>query len=312
VTEYDLLVIGEINPDLILTGSDLMPAFGQAEKLIQGAKLTIGSSSVIMACGAARLGLRVSFIGLVGEDEFGKFMLKAMQQRDIDTSHCILDRERATGLSVIFTQADDRAILTHQGTMAALHIDHIDLDVLHRTRHLHVGSYFMLDALRPDLPQIYAQAKDLGITTSLDTNWDPTGSWNGGLDEMFPYVDVFMPNETEACAIAGRHALDQALDILSAQIPILAVKLGKEGGLARWAEGTVRAPALSVEAIDTTGAGDSFDAGVLYGYLHGWNMEKSLQLGCACGSLSTLARGGTDGQPTLRQALRALEYRDGQ
>ena len=85
--KLDLLIIGEINPDLILTGKDILPEFGQTEKLVDGAEFTIGSSSAITACGAARLGLSVAFIGLVGDDEFGRFMLGAMKERGIDVSH---------------------------------------------------------------------------------------------------------------------------------------------------------------------------------------------------------------------------------
>lgn len=109
---FDLLVIGEINPDLILRGKDIVPEFGQAEKLVEHAELTIGSSSVITACGAARLGLSVAFIGLVGNDQFGRFMLDAMQARDIDVSACVVDQTIATGMSVILSDPGDRAILT--------------------------------------------------------------------------------------------------------------------------------------------------------------------------------------------------------
>jgi sugar/nucleoside kinase (ribokinase family) len=154
----DLLVIGEINPDLVLRGQDVTPAFGQAEKLVEDAHLTIGSSSVITACGAARLGLEVAFIGLVGDDEFGRFMLDAMQARGIDTRGCIVDPDVATGMSVILSQPHDRAILTYSGTMPLLRLEQIDETLLRRARHVHVGSYFLLDNLRPDLPELFARA----------------------------------------------------------------------------------------------------------------------------------------------------------
>jgi sugar/nucleoside kinase (ribokinase family) len=124
-----------------------------------------------------------------------------------------------------------------------------------------------------------------------------------------PECDVFLPNETEACAIVGCDDLDKAVDALSTQIPTLAVKLGAQGGLARQSESVARAPALPVRVVDTTGAGDSFDAGFLYGVLKGWSLEASLRLACACGSLSTRMAGGTAGQATLEEALEALERR---
>src|SRR5687767_6609934 len=109
---FDILVAGEINPDLILSGN-VLPEFGQVEKLVDSAILTIGSSSSIFACGAARLGLRVAFIGICGDDVFGHFMLKEMQRRDVDVSNVILRTDRQTGLSVILNRDTDRAILTH-------------------------------------------------------------------------------------------------------------------------------------------------------------------------------------------------------
>lgn len=304
--DFDLLVVGEINPDLILRGPDLSPAFGQAEKLVDDATLTIGASSAIMACGAARLGLRTAFVGVVGDDEFGRFMLRAMQMRNVDTSACIVDETLATGLSVILSQPHDRAILTHLGAISALRDEQIDRATLRRAHHLHVGSSFLLDALRPDLPALFAEAHSMGLSTSLDTNWDPSGAWDGGLAQILPHCDAFMPNAAEARLIARRDALDAALDVLAAQVPMLAVKLGAEGGLARQGETTVRAPSLSVEVVDTTGAGDSFDAGFLYGFLNRWSLERSLRLACACGSLSTRAAGGTAAQPMLSEALSAL------
>src|SRR5690606_37798313 len=96
--EFDLLVIGEINPDLNLHGKDVVPAFGQAEKLVEDATLVIGSSSAITACGAARLGLQVAFLGVVGDDPFGHFMLAAMAAKGVDTSACIVDPALSTGL----------------------------------------------------------------------------------------------------------------------------------------------------------------------------------------------------------------------
>jgi sugar/nucleoside kinase (ribokinase family) len=178
--DYDVLVVGELNADLILRG-DVTPAFGQVEKLIDDAALTIGSSSAIFACGAARLGLRVAFIGKVGDDEFGRFTLRELNQRGIDAGGVVIDRALPTGLSVILSRPSDRAILTHLGSIAALRFDEIDLSWLSRARHLHLGSFYLLDALRPDVPRLFDEAKARGLTISIDTNYDPTEKWEGGL-----------------------------------------------------------------------------------------------------------------------------------
>lgn len=303
--KFDLLVIGEINPDLILRGNDVVPEFGQAEKLVEHAELTIGSSSVITACGAARLGLSVAFIGLVGDDQFGRYMLDAMQERGIDVSACAVDKTIATGMSVILSNPDDRAILTYPGTMPHLRLDQIDESLLQRIKHLHVGSYFLLDALRPALPGLFSRARAAGVSVSLDTNWDPAGEWN--VVPVLPHIDLFFPNRNEVSLMSGATGFEQGLAILAGQIPLLAVKLGADGGLACRGEESVTAPSLVVNVVDTTGAGDSFNAGFLYGYLNDYPLEKSLNLACACGSLSTRTAGGTAAQPTLAEVQSALQ-----
>lgn len=302
---FDLLVIGEINPDLILRGKDIVPEFGQAEKLVEHAELTMGSSSVITACGAARLGLSVAFIGLVGDDQFGRFMLDAMQARDVEVSACVVDQTIATGMSVILSDPGDRAILTFPGTMPHLRVEQIDESLLQQARHLHVGSYFLLEALQPDLPGLFARAKRAGASVSLDTNWDPTGIWD--ITPVLPHIDLFFPNRSEVLFTSRAVDFEQGLAVLARQIPIIGVKLGADGGMACRGKELIFSPPLAVNVVDTTGAGDSFNAGFLYGYLNEYPLAKTLELACACGSLSTRAAGGTSAQPTLAEAVNALQ-----
>jgi sugar/nucleoside kinase (ribokinase family) len=304
--DFDLLVIGEINPDLILAGDDVTPAFGQVEKLVDSAALTIGSSSAIMACGAARLGLRTAFIGLVGDDAFGHFMLGSMRRRGIDTSACVVDPELQTGLSAILVRrGGDRAILTFKGAISELKPDQVDMAMLNRARHLHVGSYFLLGELRLALPDLFRDAQRLGLSTSLDTNWDPQEAWDVG--DLLEYCDLFLPNEMEARQISGQKDLAGAINALAATIPTLAIKLGAQGGLVHHRETLIELPPLPVDIVDTVGAGDSFDAGFLYGFLNHWSLKRMLNLALVCGSLSTQAAGGTDAQPTLEEAKQWLK-----
>ncbi len=298
------MVVGELNADLVLSG-DVTPAFGQVEKLIADATLTIGSSSAIFACGAAKLGLRVAFIGKAGQDEFGQFMLRELTARGIDTSGVVISSHVKTGLSIIFSQGNDRAILTYSGSIAALSYDEINLDLLARARHLHLGSYFLLDALRPDVPALFQTAHENHLSVSLDTNYDPTEKWDGGLDEVLRHTDVFLPNEAELRAITGTNTVEAGLSKL--EVPLIAVKCGANGAMARWRKNIVQTKSFPVEVVDTTGAGDSFDAGFIYGYLAGWPLERSLRFACACGSLSTQAAGGTASQATPSQAFNLIE-----
>jgi sugar/nucleoside kinase (ribokinase family) len=297
---YDILVVGELNADLILTG-DTTPRFGQVEQLIDDAALVLGSSSAIFACGAARLGLGVGFVGKVGDDALGHFVVGELQARGVDTAGVVVDPAIKTGLSVIFSRPGDRAILTYAGSIAALRYPEIDLQLLAQARHLHLGSFFLLDALRPDVPALFAAAKGRGLTVSLDTNYDPAERWADHLAAALAHVDVFLPNEAELLAISGAADLDGARAALR-DIPTVAVKLGAQGAVGWQGDREERVTPPPVRAVDTTGAGDSFDAGFIYGYLRGWELARSLRLGCACGALSTRAAGGTAAQATLDEA----------
>lgn len=298
---YDLAVVGEINPDLILSG-DVVPRFGQVEQIVSDLTLTIGSSAAIFACGAARLGLHVLFLGKVGGDEFGNFMLRAMDQRGVDTRLVKVDPSLNTGISVILNKGGDRAILTYPGAIPLLEFEDLPLDQLARARHLHLTSFFIQDRLRPHIPALFARARSMGLSTSLDTNYDPANEWAGGLAETLACTDLFLPNETEACAITKQVEVQSAVEALARLVPVLAVKRGAQGALAHASGTTIAAQALPVKVVDTVGAGDTFDAGFLYGYLQGWPLERSLQLGLVCGSLSTQAAGGTTAQPSLEEA----------
>lgn len=306
VTKYDIVAVGEVNADLILHG-DVTPAFGQAEKLVSDARLVIGSSAAIFACGAARLGLRTAIIGKVGADIFGRFMIDALNQRGVDTSGVVVDPDIATGLSVILVRGIDRAILTFPGTVPALQYAEVSLPIIHAARHLHLASFFLLDELRPNIPRLFQEAQNSGASVSMDTNFDPAEAWDGGLREALGHVDVFLPNATEAKAIAGRETTEDAINLFAETVPLTAIKLGEHGAMAKEGaapEISLAAPAVNV--IDTVGAGDSFDAGFLFGFLNGWELRRSLQLGVACGCLSTRTAGGTGGQPDLEEAMQFI------
>ena len=299
---FDIIVAGEINPDLILLGN-VTPEFGQVEKLVDSATLAIGSSSAIFACGAARLGLKVVFIGVCGDDVFGKFMLDEMSKRNVDVSNVLIRPDGHTGLSVILNQQSDRAILTHSGLIAELQASDIPDDLLRQARHLHVASYFLQTKLQPDLPNLFQRAHSLGLTTSLDTNYDPSEKWIG-FDELLSVTDVFLPNETEAKSLSGVENVHEAAGRLGSKVEALIIKLGKDGALGIIGSQKVQVESIPIKVVDTVGAGDSFDAGFMYGYLNDWGLEKSLRLACVCGALSTQKAGGTNGQPTLEEAMK--------
>jgi sugar/nucleoside kinase (ribokinase family) len=301
----DVLVIGDANPDLLLTG-DTVPRFGQAEQLLDTADLLLGGSAAIVACGLARLGVTTALAAVVGADRFGAFVLDELRGAGVDVSAVTVDGAVPTGLSVVLSEPHDRAILTLPGTIPALTATAVRqaVDRL-RPRHVHVASYFLQPGLAEALPGLVDWLADRGITVSLDTNWDPSETWSG-LAEILRRVAVFLPNREEALAIAAAVAgtapagLEEAASALSELGCRVVVKAGAEGGIAF--EGGARVAAaggLQVTVADTTGAGDSFDAGYLAALLAGVADERErLRWAATAGSLSVRGRGGTAAQPT--------------
>jgi len=304
MTHYDLLVLGELNADLILSG-DVEPVWQQHEKIVSGMALVMGGSAAIFACGAARLGLSVAYVGMCGDDTIGHFCLEALQQAGVDTRHCIIDPSIRSGLTLILQKPADRAMLTYEGGIPLLRADMVPDALVAQSRHIHVGSYYLQHALRPGLPQLFARMQAQGGTTSLDTNWDPSEQWSG-LSDIFAHTSVFLPNDAEALAVSRHTTIDAACQQLAQQVHTVAIKCGSAGGIAQQGDAVVRAPAVATDFVDAVGAGDSFNAGVVYGMLAGWSLAQSLRLGTICGSLSTRAAGGTAAQPTLAEALTYL------
>lgn len=296
--EFDLVVVGELNVDLLLYGEDIVPVFGQVEKLVDDAVLTVGSSSAIFAHQAARLELRVAFAGKVGPDVFGEFMVDRLRKVGVETSTIVVDPGVKTGVTVHLVRGRDRAMLTHPGSIAALRADEVDEALLANTHHVHLGSYFLQEGVQPGLAGIFARAREAKATSSLDPGWDPDERWDSDLREVLAHTDVFLPNEQELLALTGKTTLEAALEDL-AEVPTVVVKRGASGAEARRAGSTVRCSPPQMNTVDTTGAGDSFDAGSLFGLLKGYDLEQALEIGCLCGALSTRSTGGVDAQPDL-------------
>jgi len=295
----DLLVVGDLNADLVMRGGDVVPTFAQREQLVDHAELVLGGSGAIMAAGAARLGLDVAMVACVGDDPLGGAMIAALAAAGVDTAAVIRTPDAATGICVHLAREDDRAMLTALGALSQLRAEDVPGELLAAARHVHVSSPFLQEALQPGLPALAERAR----SSSLDTGWDPHERWDVALDAF----DVLLPNAEEALRLAGRDDgdVEAAARDLARRGPLVIVKLGADGALATDGDEVVRTAAKPVEVVETTGAGDSFDAGFLAGRLNGDDLEQAVALACACGALSTRRAGGTAAQPTLDEA-RAL------
>jgi sugar/nucleoside kinase (ribokinase family) len=298
-------VVGEINVDLICQGYHAFPSPGR-EVLVDDFQMVLGSASAICAMGLARLGTPVAFFGKVGDDPTGHFCLEAMRERGIDLEPVLVDRDVKTGVTVAITSPSDRALVSFLGSIASLAESEVPRALFSRADHLHVSSFYLQAGLRPGVRKLFREARAEGLTTSLDPGFDPSEEWGPDLVETLSEVDLFFPNEVELRALTGRDRPEEAVRSLQRDSARIIAKLGGEGAMAIDDGGrVVRVPAPRVEVTDTTGAGDSFDAGFLHAWLSGAPLEDSLRLGVACGSLSTRGLGGTATQPDLAEA-RAL------
>lgn len=298
-----VVVVGDANPDLVLTG-DVVPRFRQREQLLDGAALTIGGSASITAHGLARLGRPVRLAAALGQDDFGRRMAADLTAAGVDTTALRWRTDVPTGLSVVLSPPGDRAILTLPGAIPTLTVDEVAQTVRDETAdgagvaHVHVASVFLLPRLAEGLPDLLAELRDLGLTTSLDTGDDPAQEWRG-VTELLPLVDVFLPNRAEVVALSGRTDAQAAARSLAEAGALVVVKDGAAGAFAATPGGElVVQPAEAVAAVDTTGAGDTFDAAFLDTWLDDRPLSDCLSRAVRAGALAVRALGGVAGQPT--------------
>ncbi len=300
-----VLVAGELNADLVFSGFHSLPQPGR-EVLADDFSLVLGSSSAICAAGLARLGTSVSFLGKAGDDVLGRFCVAELSRLGVDTSLVVVDPALKTGITASFS-AEDRALVTFPGSIAALTADDVTADILSRYRHLHVSSYYLQSELQPGLPALFRAAKQAGLTVSLDPGHDPLEQWSPSLAGMLSFCDVLFLNEVELAGLSGSEDVETGLRAVSNGQTIVVARLGKRGCTALAAGRFHSAGAIAVDAVDTTGAGDSFNAGFLHTWLGGFPLESCLDCGSICGGLSTRRLGGCAGQATWPEVERTWQ-----
>jgi sugar/nucleoside kinase (ribokinase family) len=302
--QFDLSVVGELNLDLVLYG---LPEHLELDRehLASDLRLTLGSSSAIFAHNFALLGNRVGFHSAIGDDPLGKLCLTRLAESGADVSAVQRFHGKQTGLTVILPRPQKRFILTYLGVMAEMRFEDLNLDHVFAARHLHLSSFFLQRALRPRVPDLFRLAKEAGLSTSLDTNDDPEDRWEPDVLDVLKWVDVLLPNEHEACRLARVDDPLRAGEILAEKVPLIVMKRGERGVLARRGSERFEALAPKTEAVDTIGAGDSFDAGFLHQFIRGAKLEDCLQFGNLTGAFSTTRQGGTE---AFRDAAHRKEF----
>ncbi|MDT0678569.1 carbohydrate kinase family protein [Autumnicola musiva] len=302
-----LLVVGELNIDLILNDIQGFPKIG-TEIVADLMEFTLGSSSAIMASNISSLGIETSFCGMIGEDQFGEYVLDELSKKKVDTKFIKKCIDYKTGVTVVINYDQDRANVTYCGAMNALKISDIPWNEIKNFHHLHLSSYFLQKGIKNDIIKIFQKAKEAGLSTSLDLQYDPEESWDFDYKSCLPFVDVFLPNEAEIYALTGKLNIEDALNEIIPCANIIALKLGKDGS--RLVSGNINIkepPFLNKNYKDAIGAGDSFNAGFIQKYLEGADLETCLRNGNLMGSLSTTCAGGTTAFTSKKEILNKIK-----
>jgi sugar/nucleoside kinase (ribokinase family) len=292
---FDVIVVGELNVDIILNRIERFPEMGK-EILTESLDLTLGSSSAIFASNLSTLGSKVAFIGKIGMDGFASTVMNSLRAKKVDTSNILQTGSLNTGATIVLNFDQDRAMVTYPGAMEDFKLADIDLGFLASAGHLHFSSIFLQPGIRYDLPLLFTQAKSLGLTTSLDPQWDPAEKWDVNLRELLPHLDVFMPNMAEFLNLSGTGTLEEGIEYVKQFAPdiTLIIKNGASGAMG-WKNGEIlRQPAfLNENVIDCIGAGDSFNAGFIHKFTTGATLSQCMEYGALTGAVSTTKAGGT-------------------
>lgn len=291
--EFDVLALGELNADLILNKIDGEPEIGK-EKFAEDMILTLGSSTAIFAANIASLGARTAFVGMIGTDSFGQLVKSSLQAKGVDTSLLIETNKAATGATIVLNYKEDRAMVTYQGTMDMMSFDDINKDIFNRTKHVHISSIFLQSGIKKDLIEILSFAQKCGVTTSLDTQWDPVEKWDFDYQHILPLVSVFIPNEKELLLLTASENLEEAIEKIKPYINTCVIKRGSKGSLLIQKDAKNDMPAfLNTEVVDAIGAGDSFNAGFIFQFIQGKSFIECQRFGNLTGAINTTAAGGT-------------------
>ena len=307
--KFDIIALGELNVDLLLNKIGGFPEVGK-EIFAKEMTLTLGSSTAIFAANAASLGVKVSFLGMVGNDDFGAFVRTSLEKRGVDTSNLIEVSTAATGLTAILNYDQDRANVTYPGAMSIMGVKDIRPEVIAQAKHVHISSIFLQETLHKDIYEIVKLVKDNGATLSMDMQFDPEEKWDFDYKKILPLVDIFMPNIQELTAVTGKKTLEEAVAEVRPYINVLVVKMGSKGSTVVTKEGEKLLPAmLNSNVVDAIGAGDSFNSGFITAFVQGKDLEYCQYLGNLTGAINTTAAGGT-GAFTSKEAVEdaALRY----
>jgi len=305
----DVVCMGILVADVLARPVD---AFPQRGKLILAdqMELHMGGCAANTGLGLGRLGVDTAIIGKVGKDGFGDFVKGFLEKQGMDVTGIARSETRNTSATMVMVASDaERSFIHYTGANADIHESDIDFSVIEGAKILHyAGALLMPGFDGPPAASVLRRAKQMGVTTCIDTAWDSTGKWMETLDEVFKYTDIALPSIEEARMLTGKHdAPDVAAALMEYGVKVVALKSGSEGCYVRTADEEIRMPIFKVDAVDATGAGDAFAAGFIAGMVMEWSLEDTARLANAVGALCCTAMGTTAGIRNLTETIEFMK-----
>ncbi|MDP9445023.1 MAG: carbohydrate kinase family protein [Actinomycetota bacterium] len=299
----DVICLGILVVDVLAWPVDAMPQRGSLA-LIDGATPRAGGCALNTATTLARFDLDVTVAGVVGADALGGYLLETITQRGLD-SRIARSVQHPTSTSVVLVASDgERTFLHSPGANACLTEDTFDVDTLASAKAVHLGGSLLMPGLDGEpAARLLEQLRARGVHTSIDSAYDADGRWHRFLP-MLAHTDLATVGWAEGQHITGEREPDRIANALHRHgCREVAVKMGPEGSYVSGAGHRGHHAAFPVTAVDGTGAGDAFTAGLLYGRLAGWPLSDATRLATAAGALATTAIGAVEGVGDLSQAI---------
>lgn len=294
---YDVIHIGPYFCDLIITGLHDLPQLGNE---VYGTEMQMAPGGAFNTAYALHhLGLKTGWVTDFGTDFFSQFVLGKIKELGIDSTFFRIHTHDLCSLSVSFSYPHDRGFISYMDSFEPCDLLTILRD--HRPRSVLLGGL----EYSPRFLEFAMAARQMGSKLFMDCQDRDVTLQTPGVTEALRAVDVFLPNLCEACRLTGVLDVEAAARQLASWTPLVVVKLGGQGALAAWDDELVRVPGIHVEqVVDTTGAGDCFNAGYLYGYLKGESVSTCLRYANLLGGVSVTGHGVS--QTLAREQVEAL------
>jgi sugar/nucleoside kinase (ribokinase family) len=301
---WDVTVVGEIYIDHVMSGFEAWPRPGE-EVVTDRYTREIGGGAAITACGLARLGRSVNLIGVVGQDDL-PWLRNRLLQFGVP-GHELHPVADSTGVTLSVSTREDRSFFTHSGANRHLTQQLLApsaLASLTGARHVH----FAMPLPRAPATKVLPMLAQAACTTSLDVGYQPAWLTDKTHEATWQAIDYLLPNEKEAALLSGgASAGDFFAFARKSSLRNSVLKLGARGAMSNVNDRIVHVSPPQVDAVDSTGSGDAFDAGFIDALLDDAGMEERLRRACICGALSTRVAGALGGLADRDELRRVYE-----